>query len=54
MSVTNSIDCHDGELFVILAKTDVAPTPHPIGFFPDRKTRLAQCPSAAVTVSPGL
>jgi hypothetical protein len=26
MSVTNSIDCNDGKLFVFLAKTDVAPS----------------------------
>jgi hypothetical protein len=26
MIVTNSIDCNDGKLFVILAKTDVAPS----------------------------
>jgi hypothetical protein len=26
MIVTNSIDCHDGKLFVFLAKTDIAPS----------------------------
>jgi hypothetical protein len=52
--VTNSIDCNDGKLFVILAKTDGTPSSASRRIFPDCKTRLAQCHSAAVTVPPGV
>jgi hypothetical protein len=54
MIVTNLIDFNDGKLLSFLPRQMLRHRPHPVGYFPDRKTRLAQCPSAAVTVPPGL